>query len=569
VGFAPRDEAKFRLHHALLLVTPTPNATLLDYHARGLEETRATGRLRSYAIGAVIEDRRSRALQLLTQTHPVLAIEKYCKELWDGSGIMPMQAHHRTAVLDTYAKWNAEDYQVYAFAYNPVPFSFNSVLNAGAADGAPNPNPNPSTSPQPTPSPHPESNPNPNPGAGSGVVVRRLFPEMGLLPQSLSTGSLDTLLSTADASTPKRGSAINPKPNPSAQKPNPNPNPSLGLGSSFGGRGSTPQAEAQPNPSHSLSPARDASFATSSGWSQADASRDPKVSFFVDRRLNLRTLENGRVVVVGPTEAAPSPSLRLLNSNASPKALSPLNLGGGATESKATAAASGPAPVGALRPGHAVRTLMDGQIFLGMVGVSVPPQEGIARLIEDLSAAGVRFVYFSPRNMRRSKPFAEKCGLETDWNCAISLRALADNMAHDPHRMTSSYADWDVKARLPHGVEAIRRHLETVDDVPLLVSLFTDATPRSTREMLAIFRANDSTTLACGTFSRTELAAPRRRSASRTCASASRPRRSRRCRTSRPSSTRRRGGARSTSCCCCCSRGGGCSSTWSRRSTSA
>ena len=32
-------------------------------------------------------------------------------------------------------------------------------------------------------------------------------------------------------------------------------------------------------------------------------------------------------------------------------------------------------------------------------------------------------------------------------------------------------------ARLPHGVKAIRKHLQTVDNVPLLVSLYTDATP--------------------------------------------------------------------------------------------
>lgn len=34
---------------------------------------------------------------------------------------------------------------------------------------------------------------------------------------------------------------------------------------------------------------------------------------------------------------------------------------------------------------------------------------------------------------------------------------------------------WDVKAQLPHGLAAIRRHLEEKDNVPLLVSLFTDS----------------------------------------------------------------------------------------------
>jgi hypothetical protein len=36
--------------------------------------------------------------------------------------------------------------------------------------------------------------------------------------------------------------------------------------------------------------------------------------------------------------------------------------------------------------------------------------------------AGIRFVYSSPYNYRRTKRLASKMGLETDWNCAISLR---------------------------------------------------------------------------------------------------------------------------------------------------
>jgi hypothetical protein len=43
------------------------------------------------------------------------------------------------------------------------------------------------------------------------------------------------------------------------------------------------------------------------------------------------------------------------------------------------------------------------QVFLGMVASSVPPKKGMTSLIEDMMASGVRFIYFSPRNMRRSK----------------------------------------------------------------------------------------------------------------------------------------------------------------------
>jgi hypothetical protein len=51
---------------------------------------------------------------------------------------------------------------------------------------------------------------------------------------------------------------------------------------------------------------------------------------------------------------------------------------------------------------------------------------------------------------------------------------------------------------MPHGIEAIKAHLETVDNVPLLVSLFTDATPQSVREMVEVFRDNGEVVLTIG-----------------------------------------------------------------------
>lgn len=44
------------------------------------------------------------------------------------------------------------------------------------------------------------------------------------------------------------------------------------------------------------------------------------------------------------------------------------------------------------------------------------------------------------------------------------------------------------KAKLPRGIENIRPHLENVDNVPLLVSLFTDCSPSTTREMIDIMQ---------------------------------------------------------------------------------
>ncbi len=89
-------------------------------------------------------------------------------------------------------------------------------------------------------------------------------------------------------------------------------------------------------------------------------------------------------------------------------------------------------------------------------------------------------------------------GMFTDWNCAISLQPLDEPNIPDPNRMTST-CDWDVNARLPHGTAAIRKHIEEVDNVPLLVSLFTDSTPQTILEMIAILKEYHETVLCIGT----------------------------------------------------------------------
>lgn len=45
-----------------------------------------------------------------------------------------------------------------------------------------------------------------------------------------------------------------------------------------------------------------------------------------------------------------------------------------------------------------------------------------------------------------------------------------------------------LKAKLPRGIEKIRPHIELIDNVPLLVSLFTDCNTAVTREMLHIMQ---------------------------------------------------------------------------------
>eukprot|EP00547_Thalassionema_nitzschioides_P008830 CAMPEP_0194229300 /NCGR_PEP_ID=MMETSP0156-20130528/43822_1 /TAXON_ID=33649 /ORGANISM="Thalassionema nitzschioides, Strain L26-B" /LENGTH=1150 /DNA_ID=CAMNT_0038961849 /DNA_START=68 /DNA_END=3517 /DNA_ORIENTATION=- len=142
-------------------------------------------------------------------------------------------------------------------------------------------------------------------------------------------------------------------------------------------------------------------------------------------------------------------------------------------------------------------SIIDSQIFMGVLASSIVPRKEIEKLLETFDEAGVRFVYFSPRNMRRTKEVASQMGIDVAWNCAISLRPL-DEGEDDQYRMTSNYADWDVNAKLPHGIVDVRKHLEEVDNVPLLVSLFTDVTKENTSQMLEIFQEYHDTVIAVG-----------------------------------------------------------------------
>jgi len=146
--------------------------------------------------------------------------------------------------------------------------------------------------------------------------------------------------------------------------------------------------------------------------------------------------------------------------------------------------------------------LMKNQIFLGLLGSTTTPRTNIAPFISKCESAGVRFVYFSPRNMRRSKSIAIKMGIDVSFNCAISLRELQGEQKIDKYRMTSNYADWDVNAQMPHGIKEIETHLVHVDNVPLLVSLFTDATHETTSQMINILKDYGDSVLSVGSSHR-------------------------------------------------------------------
>lgn len=56
------------------------------------------------------------------------------------------------------------------------------------------------------------------------------------------------------------------------------------------------------------------------------------------------------------------------------------------------------------------------------------------RLVSHLEKAGVRFVFTSHQTYKRTKNIAGKLGLETDWNCAISLSEPSRRQQHRDQR---------------------------------------------------------------------------------------------------------------------------------------
>lgn len=225
------------------------------------------------------------------------------------------------------------------------------------------------------------------------------------------------------------------------------------------------------------------------------------------------------------------------------------------------------------------------QVFVGMVSMQYQAFQDCVRLIEQLEHACIRFVHFSRENELRSRIFSEKLGLESGWNCHISLQnnvreepvatrqaslkqksskpqtsyhsdpdyikmvlksrqsvdaqslnswrsnqdlsfcqyrkegscSNLDRIGEDPAFPKTSSNDNDIdmdesleqkisdkveedgefesiafdmanRAKLPRGIENIRPHLNTVDNVPLQVSLFTDCTPELTQEMVKIMQ---------------------------------------------------------------------------------
>ena len=157
-------------------------------------------------------------------------------------------------------------------------------------------------------------------------------------------------------------------------------------------------------------------------------------------------------------------------------------------------------------------SLQCNQVFLGMVSLQFQPKRDVVTLIEDLEMAGIRFVHFTAENEVRGKIFAQKLGLEAGWNCHISLADSPDDdsvssseddldstttSASSLSSVINAYKSYNT-AKLPKGITNIRPHIQNVDNVPLLVPLFTDCTTDTIREMIEIMQENGEVVMCIG-----------------------------------------------------------------------
>ncbi|KAG5508253.1 hypothetical protein JKF63_05509 [Porcisia hertigi] len=125
--------------------------------------------------------------------------------------------------------------------------------------------------------------------------------------------------------------------------------------------------------------------------------------------------------------------------------------------------------------------------FLGLVGLQDSVRPNVQSTMSLLDESGVRCMYFCAGTERQTKSFGSRVGLDTDWNCCISLKE--DAVALDPH---------SIRAQLPFGIKSIRKHILHVDPIPLQVSLFSHALGVSKRSMLSVLQDNHEVVIAVG-----------------------------------------------------------------------
>jgi hypothetical protein len=138
--------------------------------------------------------------------------------------------------------------------------------------------------------------------------------------------------------------------------------------------------------------------------------------------------------------------------------------------------------------------LLSRHTLLGLMTFTNLPQRDMVECIQDLAQAGLRFVYFSSRDERCVKDVGDKLGLETDWNACILLPDVTQHTKQTPSgaavHAVAEAGDLVLPSgdnHLPIGISAIRPHLRRIDNIPLHVSLFAEASSHATADMLRIY----------------------------------------------------------------------------------
>lgn len=130
------------------------------------------------------------------------------------------------------------------------------------------------------------------------------------------------------------------------------------------------------------------------------------------------------------------------------------------------------------------------QVLLGLIAMRDQPKDEVKEVVEQCLNGGVRFVYFSQDDERRTHALGLKIGVFTGFNDLVSLR--------DPLNKQDLKEKYSSISKLPRGIHAIRQHLRDVDNVPLLVSLFSDCTPETEAEMIRIYQENGEVVFCVG-----------------------------------------------------------------------
>jgi magnesium-transporting ATPase (P-type) len=126
--------------------------------------------------------------------------------------------------------------------------------------------------------------------------------------------------------------------------------------------------------------------------------------------------------------------------------------------------------------------------MLGIVSFANRPAPSVAPVLKALGKSGIRFSWFGSSCEPAVLDFGKSLGLETDWNCCLSLQDLPEG----------------VSSRLPAGISAIKKHVEGNDDVPLRVPMFCDATPSSVQAMIQMYQDNGEVVAVVGSSLKVE-----------------------------------------------------------------